>query len=348
MTHSRGISIIMCGYNSSRLLPDTLNQLAKLRLPQGFTVELVLVDNASTDNTAQVASETWEANGAPYPMRLFREDRQGLIFARKRGLTESRFGYILFVDDDNRPDENYLVEMVSIFENSPDVAVAGGINEGVFESEKPDWFDDFEHSFAVGRLADDYGEPEEIGLFGAGLCLRREAWNELVNHGFESRLVGRSGKSLSSGEDYELCKALKIAGWEVLFSPRLKLRHFITAPRLNWKYLLKLNRGISHSIICFLAYEYHIAKIRNPGSQLPLIRLSRPYLLAKKSVKTAILKLKLSLNPKLKSQGSTTLVEYQRTRIVIADLLQKGKEFRKLKSDIGKAGWKGIHTPTGK
>lgn len=339
MNPSKGISIILCCYNSSRLLPETLHALAGLKLPDGHPVELLIIDNASTDATGEVAFAKWKNLGVPYPMHLHREGKPGLIFARKKGLKESRFPYILFADDDNRPDQNYLVEMVSVFENYPKAAVIGGINEAVCEGDKPVWFHKFEHSYAVGRPAESFGEPPEIGLFGAGLCMRRKAYDQLIDLGFESRLVGRTGKSLSSGEDYELCKAFKIAGWDVLFSPNLKLKHYITSPRLSWEYLRKLNRGISRSIIWFLAYEYWIAKIQNPGKSATEIRFSWFYLLMKKTLKAGWLNTKMIIWPKHKTEGSPTIIEYERTMILIGDLLKRRKEFGQQKREIGQAPW---------
>jgi glycosyltransferase involved in cell wall biosynthesis len=339
MKSQKGISIILCGYNSSRLLPETLKHLAHLKLPEGYPVELVLVDNASTDETGKVAAELWQKYKTPFPIYIHHEEQPGLMFARKKGLQESKYAFILFVDDDNWPDENYLLEMVSVFMQYPNAAAIGGANEAVFETSEPEWFHRFEHSYAVGQPAKEFGEPDEIGLFGAGLCLRREAYDDLVNNGFRSRLVGRTGKDLSSGEDYELCKALKIAGWDILFSPQLKLKHFITTSRLNWEYLKKLNRGISQSIIWFLAYEYWIAKVKNPATKTPDIRFSWFYLLLKKMMKSFILKLKTAFGPGFQKEGSMAVFEMERTNILIRDLIKNRKAFILLKKEIGRAKW---------
>lgn len=339
MNLHKGISIILCCYNSSRLLPETLKALSLLSLPEGHPVELVIINNASTDDTGKMALREWKRNNTPYPMHLYQEEKPGLIFARKKGLKESRYPFILFVDDDNRPDKNYLVEMAVIFERYPDVAALGGENEAIFESEKPPWFQKFEHSYAVGKPVENFGEPPEIGLFGAGLCIRREAYDLLIEKGFESRLVGRTGKSLSSGEDYELCKALKIAGWDVFFSPKLKLKHYITTSRLNWEYLRKLNRGISRSIIWFLAYEYWIAKLKYPQKATTDLRFSWIYLLLKKTLKKAWLKTMIMLRPKFRQEGSAEIIEYERTATVVNDLLVQRKDFIKFKHQIGEARW---------
>lgn len=335
----KGISIILCCYNSSRLLPETFRHLSAVKIPGRYPVELLVIDNASTDNTGNTATLLWQKYNVPFPMHVKRESKQGLMFAREKGLRESKYPLILFIDDDNWIDRNYLVVMAEIFEHYPKVAALGGKNQAVFETSKPVWFDRFKHSYAVGEPAGDFGEPKEIGLFGAGLCLRRKAYNQLVSNGFKSRLVGRTGESLSSGEDYELCKALKIAGWDILFSPKLKLQHYITSPRLNWEYLRKLNKGISRSIIWFLAYEFWIEKSKNPKNKIPDLKYSWVFLITKKFMKAKLLKLKMAIRPKLKNEGSPTIIDMERTQITIDDLFKFRNKFTQFKKEIGNANW---------
>jgi glycosyltransferase involved in cell wall biosynthesis len=339
MIYTKGISIILCGYNSSKLLPETLRHLALLTIPDHYPVELVIVDNASTDQTSETAKLLWQKFEAPYPMHLHREEKQGLIFARKKGLQASKYDLILFVDDDNWLDESYLIEMTGLFEKFPNAAVMGGFNEAVFETREPFWFSQFQISYAVGPHARDFGEPDEIGLFGAGMCLRRAAYDDLTSKGFKSRLVGRSGETLSSGEDYELCKALKIAGWDILYAPQLRLKHFITKPRLNWDYLRKLNRGISHSMVWFLAYEYWIARSRKPAKGLLFLKYSWIYLVIKKAAKANLLRLKLAINPGMRQEGSPAIIALERTQITVQDLIKHRLQFTALKKEIGNARW---------
>jgi glycosyltransferase involved in cell wall biosynthesis len=340
MNHPKGISIIMCCYNSSALLEQTMQHLAALELPQGWPVELIIVDNASTDDTPELAATRWRNAGEPFTLEIHSESKQGLIYARQKGLESSRFEFILFVDDDNWLAPDYLIHLQKLFKKHPTVAAFGGLNTPVFESEKPFWFDAFQHSYAVGRLAEGFNEPREIGLFGAGLAIRRTALDQLHQAGFKSMLVGRSGNSLSSGEDYELCKALKLAGWQIIFAPELKLKHLIVTRRLNWDYFRKLNQGISQSIIVFMAYEYWIEIQRGANPITASIKYSWLFLLMKKWIKSLLLKMLMIVNPDISKEGSTVLIDYERTKIVVDDLFRKRQEFVGLKRSIGKAKWK--------
>jgi len=340
MNHPKGISIIMCCYNSCALLEQTILHLAALELPEEWPVELIIVDNASTDDTAEFAAICWRNTGEPFTLEIHNEPKQGLLYARQKGLDVSRFEFILFVDDDNWLASDYLIHLYQLFTKHPTVAAFGGLNTPVFESEKPFWFDTFQHSYAVGRLAKGFNEPREIGLFGAGLAIRKTALDQLHQAGFKSMLVGRSGNSLSSGEDYELCKALKLAGWQIIFAPELKLKHFIVTRRLNWDYFRKLNQGISQSIIVFMAYEYWIEMQRSNNPFMISIKYSWLFLLMKKWIKSLLLKMLMIVNPNVSMEGSTVLIEYERTKIVVIDLVMKRNEYIALKSKIKNAPWR--------
>ncbi|MCF8365955.1 MAG: glycosyltransferase family 2 protein [Bacteroidales bacterium] len=340
MSHPNGISIIMCCYNSKPLLEQTMLHLATVNLPEVWPVELIIVDNASTDDTQKLAASHWKNAGEPFPLEIHNEPKQGLIYARQRGLDVSHFEFILFVDDDNWIAADYLTRLHQLFTKHPTVAAFGGLNTPVFESEKPFWFDTFQRSYAAGRLADGFDEPREIGLFGAGLSIRRTALNELHQADFKSMLVGRTGKALSSGEDYELCKALKLAGWQIIFAPTLNLKHFITARRLNWEYFGKLNRGISQSIIVFLAYEYWIEIHRGANPFWTAIKYSWLFLLIKKGVKSWLLKMSLIINPELSKEASAVLIDYERTKVVVNHLLYNRKKYIELKKGIKNATWR--------
>ncbi len=340
MSHSKGISIIMCCYNSSALLEPTMQHLAALHRPVDCPVELIIVDNASADDTADFAATQWLNAGEPFTLEIHSEPKQGLMYARRKGIEVSHFEIILFVDDDNWLAANYLTHLQQLFIKHPTVAAFGGLNSPVFGSEKPFWFDTFQNSYAVGRLADGFNEPDEIGLFGAGLAIRRTALNDLHQAGFKSMLVGRSGDMLSSGEDYELCKALKLAGWQIIFAPELKLKHFITARRLNWDYFRKLNQGISRSILVFMAYEYWIEMQSGTTPFTASIRYSWLFLLIKKWIKSLLLKTLLIINPELSKEGSAVLIDYERTKVVVYDLFIKRKEYIELKMKIKNAAWR--------
>jgi len=55
-----GISVVICCYNSASRLPATLQHIAEQSLDSEILWEIIIVDNASTDNTAEIASTYWQ------------------------------------------------------------------------------------------------------------------------------------------------------------------------------------------------------------------------------------------------------------------------------------------------
>lgn len=236
-----GMSVVLCCYNAATRLPETLRHLRSQRT--GVPWEVVLVDNASTDGTADVARAHWA--DAPVEMRVVHERTPGLSHARRRGFDEARFEFVAFVDDDNWLAPGWIDLAFATMAGHPEVAACGGRTEAVFESPPPAWFERYQGQFVIGEQWPSTGDITETRghLWGAGMTLRKQAWESLVARGFRSTLAGRTGSALTSGEDYELCHALRMAGWRLWYEPRLVLQHYMPAARVTWDYLCRLNRG---------------------------------------------------------------------------------------------------------
>src|SRR5258708_7275133 len=97
----KGISVIICCYNSAKRIAETLTHLSQQELDLGISWEVILVDNNSQDKTTEVANITWHSFKRDVPFKIILEPRQGLAHARRKGIDESRYDYLLFCDDDN-------------------------------------------------------------------------------------------------------------------------------------------------------------------------------------------------------------------------------------------------------
>ena len=78
----------------------------------------------------------------------------------------------------------------------------------------------------------------------------------MVEQGFSAGLADRTGTSISSGGDSELCLALRLAGWRLSYDPRLRLRHYLPSSRLEWDYLRRLRRAFGASSVVLDAYRF--------------------------------------------------------------------------------------------
>lgn len=243
-----GVSVVVCCYNSANRLPETLAHLVQQEVSENLSWEVVVVDNGSTDNTAGVARSCWPKN-SPIPLRVVVEPQVGLSNARQRGFLEANFDLVSFVDDDNWVAPDWVATAAAVMQEHPEAGACGGRTEAVCESPPPSWFNKFQEHYACGAKSDRALDVTERGgfLWGAGITIRKGAWQHLITCGFQPRLVGRRGTSLSGGEDSELCKALRLAGWKLWYDPRLSLRHYMPASRLQWSYLRRMQRGYGAS-----------------------------------------------------------------------------------------------------
>jgi glycosyltransferase involved in cell wall biosynthesis len=251
----KGITVAICCHNSARRLPPTLAHLAA-QVPPSTSWELLIIDNASTDDTASVAQAAWPAD-APAPMRVIPEPRLGLIYGRLRAFAEARYELICFIDDDNWVASDWIETVHQVMEEHPEVGACNGFCVAECETVPPKWFGEFRASYAISTERHLSGDITWSGapLFGAGLTIRRPAWEQLRDAGFEFQLVGRQGRKVTSGEDEELCLALRMVGWHWWRDPRLRFRHFIESRRLNWQYCRKLYRGWGAASVVLDLYE---------------------------------------------------------------------------------------------
>jgi glycosyltransferase involved in cell wall biosynthesis len=256
MKMNDGVSIVICCHNSAKFLPETLRHICRLSVPDEIKWEVLIIDNASTDNTAEIAESLLNEYECPVSYRILPQPELGLSFARKMGLNNAEYKYILFCDDDNWLNESYIKTGYEILEKDEKIGALGGESEAVIKGEIPEWFPQNIQNYSVGKQAEKSGEITWNAnvLWGAGLFIRKYALEELYSLGFNSLLSDRKGNQLTSGGDIEKCYALRLAGWKLWYDDRLKLKHFIPQERLKWDYLRKLNRGYGAQKIDFDPY----------------------------------------------------------------------------------------------
>ncbi len=171
-----GVSVVICCHNSAERLPEHVGAFVSAqKVPAGLLCEVLVVDNASTDATAEVARQHWPKD-APAPLRVVHEPQPGLTHARQRGFSEARHEIISFIDDDNWVCPNGS-QPSPILDDHPHrcrcVRRTGG--EAEPEIDSPWWFETFQGHFAVWTTelteAGRYHVDARGYLWGAGLAI---------------------------------------------------------------------------------------------------------------------------------------------------------------------------------
>jgi glycosyltransferase involved in cell wall biosynthesis len=239
------ISVVVCTRNRSRSLVETLG--AALALAARAPWELVVVDNASTDDTLEVARAVERRH--PERVRVAVEPVLGLSAARNLGVRLARGAIVAFLDDDALPAPGWLAAYAEALAE-PDVLSAGGPVEPVYRGELPGWLG--ERFLTYLSVWDRGPEPCDLRYIelprGANVAYRREAF---VRVGEFDRRLGRSGRSLRSCEEIELGLRIERCGFRTRYAPGARVRHAVEAARLTPAWMIRrfAAQGFSEAII---------------------------------------------------------------------------------------------------
>jgi len=232
------ITVALCTHNHADRLPRTLADLGKLT-PPSSPWEILLVDNASTDDTPALLADTaWRPQDVS--VRIVREQQLGLSNARNRAIKESRGKYLLFVDDDETPDPQWLTAYEhAMLAYAPD-ALGGRIDVLFEHGERPSWLQDELLGF-LGHL--DHGEDcwlndPDTPFYGGNFAVRVAIFPEAGE--FDADL-GRKGEINIGGEDTEFYRRLIASNYKVRWVPDAIINHRIRADKLWKSYFLDLH-----------------------------------------------------------------------------------------------------------
>lgn len=233
----RGISVIICCYNSAWIIRRTLESLKEQRFPVPLPYEILLVDNKCTDDTIAIAEEVMKDGLVDFS--IIKEDKPGLAYARRKGIREAKYEYVIYCDDDNLLCPDYVSTVASIFDKMPKVGAIGGRGIAEFEIEPAAIVKKHLACYAVGSQLE-----HKNWLWGAGLALRTELVKDIYNNQ-KCYLVGRKGHQLLSGDDSELVMSIVLRGYKTIALDEIFYIHVLKAERLSEEYFHRLFKGLT-------------------------------------------------------------------------------------------------------
>ncbi len=229
------ITIIICTFNRANVLLGTLISYSELTFPENIQVDLLLVDNKSSDSTRDIC-EKFISDFSGDVQYIF-EPTQGLSTARNRGIQAAKGEIIAFVDDDVFFHTNWLKELAEAFASNPNVAAFGGKSVPIFEGGAPLWMEN--------RFLPIYGDtqlgnsPKWIEYpkhpFGLNMAFKRYVFQRV---GDFKVCLGRKKNNLLSNEESDLFQRISAAGLKVYYSPEAIIYHRIPKDRLNKEWVL--------------------------------------------------------------------------------------------------------------
>lgn len=230
------ISVVVCTRNRARQIGEFLESVVAMSPPAVASWELILVDNGSTDGTAEVA----RSFGDRLPLRIVREEQPGLSNARNAGVAEARGDYICWTDDDVILDPQWIQAYERAFMDHPNVGVFGGPVRPRLIGSTPEWFSEG-RPLLSGLLAERPDRPAgPIDLehldrlpFGANFAVRLDA-QRLETYDPE---LGVSPSFRRLGEETKVMIALLRRGYSAGWVPGAIVNHLIPEGRQTRAYV---------------------------------------------------------------------------------------------------------------
>lgn len=269
------VTVLVCTYNRRNDVCELIHSVLKQETGGDFSFELVVVDNNSDDGTSTAVRELIESR--PGSARCFFEPRQGKSYALDTGLEAARGEVVFVVDSDQLLPPNYLMTVVRVFREHPEVSILGGKVLPLWPSSPPAWLTR-SHWSAVAMC--DYGDKAFDFDRARPLCLLAASFRRAH---FDAVGGFRPGLAVSAGhiggvEDADLSYRLTQAGYHGRYEPSLIIHHKAEPNRLTKAYHRRWHKG--HGRFCAL---WRNPEIEGNGRRI----LGVPAYLAKAAVRDA-------------------------------------------------------------
>jgi glycosyltransferase involved in cell wall biosynthesis len=242
-------SIIIPTYNRVDYLVDTI-QSVREQNNIAEAIEIIIVDNASTDSTADIVESL--KSDLSMPVHYIYEERIGLHHSRHTGAVAARGEILVFIDDDVRVSANWLVAILEAYAD-PQTVAAGGRVLPDWEGDPPDFINHLHRDY-LSLL--DYGEEarpltEGEGINGCNYSVRRETLFDVG--GFHPDSFSDPALRWLRGDgEAGLTKKILAGGGQVMYLPDAAVWHRIPPNRQTVNYFYK--RGFAHGLENAFAY----------------------------------------------------------------------------------------------
>lgn len=254
------ISAIICTYNREKYLPGVLDSLKRQTIDVS-QFEIILVNNNSTDRTEEI-SQQFEKDNPSIKYHYCIETNQGLSFARNRGVQESNFELVTFIDDDAFLAEDYLEKVVDYFKEHPTSIALGSKILLHYEGIIPKWENKY-----INSLLGFYNPGDKDFTYtpkdyprGSNMSFRISVFDQVGN--FNTNL-GRVGRNLAGSEEKDMFKRIYEKQLHVGYIPSALVYHCVPEERIKIDFIRRQSIGTGVS---------ERQRVTDEGGFSPLIR----------------------------------------------------------------------------
>jgi len=236
------LSIIICSYNRESYISDALDSL--YTQTAGLDCfEAIIVDNNSTDNTAEVFAQ-WRAAHPKGAFTYLTESKQGASFARNTGAAKANGDWLCFMDDDAVATTNYVENIIKHIKEKPAAFGFGGRIIPKYVPAEPKWM-----SYYVSSLVGNFDYAPTACAFAPGkyplesnMIVKKDIYEQIG--GFNTNLPGVVGTLRIGGEGKELFYKILALGHTIYYDPSICVYHVVEVKKLTSEYMYRVASGI--------------------------------------------------------------------------------------------------------
>lgn len=232
------ISLIVPTYNREKYLIKALSSFLNQSLsPDKY--EILIVDNNSTDQTALSVRKIMESGTVPWKYLL--EAKQGLHYARNRGILEAQGDIVVFGDDDIIASGTWLEAVMQEFERHPQTGICGGKIKPLWQEKPENWVYDYGSTKIHPVFAYlDYGEERltlrNENVFGCNFAIQRDLAIQ-IGGSFPDTFPPYL-KHLSGTGENAMIDNVKKLNYEIIYLPEALVHHHVDALRMTMNYFI--------------------------------------------------------------------------------------------------------------
>jgi GT2 family glycosyltransferase len=229
------LTVLFSSHNGAGTLPAMLARLKELELPAGASLQIIAVDNDSSDATHAIL----QAASAELPLTVLQHRERGKNRALNAGLEHARGELVVLTDDDVLPDRRWLVELQRAAAENPDRQVFGGHIVPHWPSPPPRWVIEKTPLGVTYALTDQSLPAGEVfpGLiWGANMMVRRSVFDAGLrfNEG-----IGPSAGQYTMGSETEFNLRAHELGYRCGFVPGAVVQHIIRPRQLERDWVIQ-------------------------------------------------------------------------------------------------------------
>ena len=261
------LTIVICTHNRSELLLKTLYSIYKADIPADVDMRLLVIPNACSDNTMNTLEAFQKAQVTHnLTIQVVEEPRAGKSYALNKALSLIREGGVIFIDDDQRLDEEFFQAVVAAITRYPDTHIFCGKMFPDWTGDEPAWVhEQGDYKITPIPLPEfDLGDSDLLLTeksfipSGGNLIIDYQVFEKIGNF---SESLGPTGHNFVGSEDTDLLLRALSVHEKIRYIPTIIQYHYVDLLRFKLNSLLLMNFQRNRSIMKI--HQHEDSKIPN-------------------------------------------------------------------------------------